>query len=252
MKTEKIITLDLAVRGAAIQIGESAVAGDHGSRYLVFSLTQEGVPWTVPEDAKAALAFRTEGGCSGEYDTLPDGTEAFRVEENRVTVMLVDQILAKPGWVRLMLVLRRDLTEQLSAFPVQMTVTEPIGGGEALPGKYYRISDLEQLNEELVRIDYLLDQLRSENINSVNQHNTSPNTHTDIRLRMDKLSTTKLDADKLPGAIETALSQAKDSGAFDGKTPVKGVDYFTAADQAEMVQAVVAALPKYAGEVRAV
>ena len=35
----------------------------------------------------------------------------------------------------------------------------------------------------------------------------------------------------------------------DGKTPVKGVDYFTAADRAEMVQAVVAALPKYAGEV---
>ena len=34
-----------------------------------------------------------------------------------------------------------------------------------------------------------------------------------------------------------------------GKTPVKGTDYFTAADKAEMVNAVIAALPVYAGEV---
>lgn len=35
----------------------------------------------------------------------------------------------------------------------------------------------------------------------------------------------------------------------DGKTPVKGTDYFTSADKAEMVSAVIAALPVYTGEV---
>ena len=35
----------------------------------------------------------------------------------------------------------------------------------------------------------------------------------------------------------------------DGKTPVKGTDYFTAADKAEMVNEVLAALPAYNGEV---
>lgn len=35
----------------------------------------------------------------------------------------------------------------------------------------------------------------------------------------------------------------------DGKTPVKGTDYFTAADKAEMVSAVIASLPVYGGEV---
>lgn len=34
----------------------------------------------------------------------------------------------------------------------------------------------------------------------------------------------------------------------DGKTPVKGTDYFTAADKTEMVSAVIAALPVYGGE----
>ena len=38
----------------------------------------------------------------------------------------------------------------------------------------------------------------------------------------------------------------------DGKTPVKGVDYYTEADKAEMVAAVIAALPVYKGEVETV
>lgn len=50
-------------------------------------------------------------------------------------------------------------------------------------------------------------------------------------------------------AVNMALAQAKASGEFDGTTPVKGTDYFTAADKAEMVNAVIAALPVYAGEV---
>ena len=61
----------------------------------------------------------------------------------------------------------------------------------------------------------------------------------------------KLDADKLPEAVNTALAQAKASGEFDGApgyTPVKGTDYFTDADKTEMVNAVIAALPVYGGE----
>jgi hypothetical protein len=47
----------------------------------------------------------------------------------------------------------------------------------------------------------------------------------------------KLDANKLPEAINTALSQAKESGEFDGTdgySPVRGTDYWTDADKAEI------------------
>lgn len=53
---------------------------------------------------------------------------------------------------------------------------------------------------------------------------------------IEKLSTGKLDAEKLPEAVNEALAQAKASGEFDGQdgqdgyTPVKGVDYFDGAD----------------------
>ena len=57
---------------------------------------------------------------------------------------------------------------------------------------------------------------------------------------------------ELQTAVDTALAQAKASGAFDGAdghTPVKGTDYWTASDKAEIVSEVVSALPKYGGEV---
>lgn len=53
----------------------------------------------------------------------------------------------------------------------------------------------------------------------------------------------KLDADELPEAVDDALAQAKASGEFDGKTPVKGTDYWTPADQEAIVRQVIAALP---------
>ena len=54
-----------------------------------------------------------------------------------------------------------------------------------------------------------------------------------------------LSADALPGAIDQALAQAKESGEFDGAdgapgadgyTPVKGTDYFTEADKQEIAE----------------
>ena len=67
-----------------------------------------------------------------------------------------------------------------------------------------------------------------------------------------------LSADTLPGAVNDALAQAKESGEFDGApgepgyTPQKGIDYFTPTDKQEMVTAVLAALPVYNGEVEEV
>ena len=59
-----------------------------------------------------------------------------------------------------------------------------------------------------------------------------------IKTLIDALRNDKLDADELTNAINTALAQAKASGEFDGAngyTPVKGTDYWTASDKAEVV-----------------
>lgn len=76
----------------------------------------------------------------------------------------------------------------------------------------------------------------------ISAHNTATDSHSDIREAING----KLNTSELSNAINTALAQAKESGEFKGDTgpkPVKGVDYWTAADKAEMVSAVIAALP---------
>ena len=67
---------------------------------------------------------------------------------------------------------------------------------------------------------------------------------------LDKKINDKLDTIELESAIETALFNAKASGEFDGAkgetgyTPVKGVDYFTETDKAELITNVLEELTK--------
>lgn len=57
----------------------------------------------------------------------------------------------------------------------------------------------------------------------------------------------------LYGTTTATVTNGKDGvngkDGKDGRTPVKGTDYYTDADKAELVSAVIAALPVYAGEV---
>jgi hypothetical protein len=54
------------------------------------------------------------------------------------------------------------------------------------------------------------------------------------------------------GTEQEWLESLEGKDGKDGYTPLKGIDYFTEADKAEMVSAVIAQLPVYAGEVVAV
>jgi hypothetical protein len=54
---------------------------------------------------------------------------------------------------------------------------------------------------------------------------------------VNKLESNKLDSSELPTVIDETLAQAKTSGEFDGKdgyTPIRGTDYWTDADKAEI------------------
>jgi hypothetical protein len=56
----------------------------------------------------------------------------------------------------------------------------------------------------------------------------------ELKSLIDALDVDKLDVSELTPAINAALAQAKASGEFDGYTPVRGTDYWTDADKAEI------------------
>lgn len=97
-----------------------AVQGENG-RGLVLRLYEEAGEWMPPARTKVHIRFRKSDGTGGVYDTTPDGLSAWRIENNRVYVELVPQVLAVPGLVQLQVVLTKG-SEELSTFTIHIHV----------------------------------------------------------------------------------------------------------------------------------
>ena len=154
MITNKI-KLDLQRPGTAPTI--HAVQTDSYSRNLEIALFAGQKPFVFPDQGAVLIRYRKSDGKGGEYDTLPDGTSAWRAEKHRLTIALAPQVLTTPGSVLLSVTLIAD-GAQLSMFPVRLSV-EPIAAaktaksedyfyttgllpapGSGKPGQYLRIS----------------------------------------------------------------------------------------------------------------
>lgn len=169
MKINKTIQIDLAARGAVEAIGTAAVAGDSGSRRLTFELLQEGLPWPVPQGVRAALAFKTALGSQGEYDLLPDGSDAAVIDGNRITVGLADAILEAAGSVELSLVLRDRALNRLATFPVILEVDPGLEGVQPLPVVHYRLRDLDEINGAIEALEVRVDSVDAQAIHQATQ-----------------------------------------------------------------------------------
>lgn len=98
MITHKL-TMDLRRCGATPCI--DAVQDDRCTRMVELILLDDGSPWPVPADARAAVSYRKGDGTGGQYDTLPDGTAAWSAAENVLTLSLAPQVLTAAGIVTL-------------------------------------------------------------------------------------------------------------------------------------------------------
>ncbi len=99
-----------------------AVQGDDG-RTVAVSLYVAGVEWTVPTNASIAIRYRRPDGAGGVYDTLADGTCAWSVSGNIVTVALAPIVLALAGRAMLQIALL-DETSVISTFSIPIHIEE--------------------------------------------------------------------------------------------------------------------------------
>ena len=199
MITNKL-KLDLQKPGTTPTV--HAVQNDSYSRNLEIALFSGHRPFAFPDGGTVVVRYKKADGKGGEYDTLPDGSAAWWVERNILTVALAPQVLTTPGSVLLSVTLIACET-QISVFPIRLSV-EPIAAGKTAKSEdYFYITGLLPAPESGKTGQYL-------RIAAVNEH----------------------------GRI-TALEAAE---AAAGTVPQKGIDYWTETDRESIVQDVLAAL----------
>lgn len=123
------ITKDLVWHGVEPRI--DAVQGDANTREVEITLTSEGQLWAPPAGAVAVIGYSRPDGCGGQYDTLPDGSRAYYIGDNSVTVTLIPQALAAPGAVVVQVNLIKG-DQVLGIFPFRVNVAKDPALG--LPG----------------------------------------------------------------------------------------------------------------------
>lgn len=118
---------------------------DDTARKLQLTLTSGGAAWTPPSGTTAAVRFRKPDNTSGIYDTMPDGTKAYNITDNVVTVAIVPDMLSCSGDVT-MDVLLVSASATLATFNITVRVQAAPALGNTESGDFYKYMTLEQLN----------------------------------------------------------------------------------------------------------
>lgn len=137
MKMISKINMDLMIPGYPPVI--SGVQDDRYTRQLELSLTADGETWTIPSGVSVLVYFSRADGSGGKYDVLPDGSKAWKISGNVITVDLAPQVLSVPGPVNLWITLLKQEV-QLSTFAVVLNVQPKAGENTVDPAGYVNVT----------------------------------------------------------------------------------------------------------------
>ena len=101
-------------------------AGDVSTRSIEMLLYLRQSPWTIPQGVTVLIRYQKPDGTRGEYDTMPDGTAAWSVTDNVLTISVAPQVLTAVGNVALYAEMYLE-EKVLRTFAVEIDVKAPFG-----------------------------------------------------------------------------------------------------------------------------
>ena len=141
MKPATNLKVDIAHSGILAPV--EAVQGDGGLHSISVELTDSGKPWYPPAGTEIAVAYVHSNGTKGLYNKLPDGRKAVTVRNNIVTVVLAPQMLAVVGEVKAAIIFSNEKLDQLTTFPITITVKKNLFADAEVSVDYIRLQWLE-------------------------------------------------------------------------------------------------------------
>lgn len=133
------VSIDLLRPGIEPRI--NAVQDDKYSRSLEIALFSGGAAWEIPQDATAVIQYRKSDGNGGTYNTLPNGSSAYEISGNVITVALAPQVLNVAGIVLLSVKLTQG-SKELNTFTVIMQVHPNPGSNISVSEPYFNVPGL--------------------------------------------------------------------------------------------------------------
>ena len=149
MRSQTNLKVDIAHSGFVPPV--EAVQGDGGLRSISVELTDSGKPWYPPAGTEVAVAYTHSNGTKGLYNKLPDGRKAVTLRNNIVTVVLAPQILAAAGEVKAAIVFSNEKLDQLTTFPITITVKKNLFADAQETVDYIRLQWLEDKLDEYLK-----------------------------------------------------------------------------------------------------
>ena len=129
--------MDLRRRGITPTV--DAVQGEDNARILELELQDGGKPYRFPENMAVLIRYKKSNGQGKEYDSLEDGTLAWSVKGNRLSVRLIPQMLSFPGWVEMSVSLVAE-GAVVKTFPIRLNVAPGAAPQEEDQAEYFRIT----------------------------------------------------------------------------------------------------------------
>lgn len=117
--THKLRPMDLTCKNVTQRV--DVMQDDKYSRCLEIPLRANGDDAELPEDVRAVIRYQKPDGTGGNYDTLPDGTSAYTVSGNVITVALAPQVCTVPGVVQMVVCLMQGSAE-INTFVILVNV----------------------------------------------------------------------------------------------------------------------------------
>lgn len=122
MLITKEITMNLNYRENTPVL--DVIQGDSARAVVIHFMAGEEA-WNIPEDVSIVMQYQCQDGTGGVYDSLPDGSAAYSVLGNALTVALAAQLCAVPGKTDLQVTMFRA-GAQLSTFQMELRVEPQI------------------------------------------------------------------------------------------------------------------------------
>lgn len=253
----------------------SVMQGDTESRSVRAILMSNHTDFQVPEGWHASIAYQKPDGKQGWYDRMPDGSDACTIMDNEVILKLAPEMLTCPGAVFASIVLQGGGMDQISTWPFVIHVMESPTFQQQKSNEYFdlRRTYMDQHFAGALKVTETAS-IVSTNMVSEIEHDVDIKItgivdpdycavsveyyidnvlHTDyyysdvegnIKGVRSHFPYMRVGAED-PDAVITLTYNADIKKYLESKcckTPVKGVDYWTAQDRQEIVRDVLTAL----------